>query len=136
MFYLYTVQMEKDFDRWNIQKTFLNNNFNVPFYKERDVWFCYLGMNIGCEEDGDISAFLRPIIVIKKFKNGTFFCVPLTHTPRFGKHYFTIIDGHGTSFAMLAQGRILDGRRLYYRSRIMPENDFESLKLKFLLSIL
>lgn len=136
MFNLYTVRMEKDFDRWNVRKAILNDNFDIPFYKERDIWFCYLGMNVGCEEDGDISAFLRPIIVLKKFKNGTFFGVPLTRTPRFGKYYFTVIDNHGRSFAMLAQGRVLDGRRLYYRSRIMSENDFESLRLRLLLSIL
>ncbi|MGD1003273.1 MAG: hypothetical protein ABR884_01730 [Minisyncoccia bacterium] len=128
--------MKKDFDGWNIQKEILHNNFSIPFYKERDIWFCYLGVNIGREEDGSPSTFLRPVVVLRKFKNGTFFGVPLTHTPRFGRNYFTVIDRHGTSFAMLAQGRILDGRRLYYRSRVMPQNDFESLKLRFLLGIL
>lgn len=128
--------MEKDFCSWHVRKSQLNDRTKTPFFKEREIWFCYLGMNIGCEEDGEASTFLRPVIILKKFKNNTFFGVPLTRTPRFGRNYFTVIDNHGTSFAMLAQGRILDGRRLYYRSRIMPRSDLESLTLRFLLGIL
>jgi hypothetical protein len=128
--------MQKDFDHWNEQKSKLNN-MNPSFsFKEREIWFCYLGLNVGYEEDGDARTFLRPVIILKKLSNKTFFAIPLTRTPRFGKEYFTVIDSHGVSFAMLSQGRTLDGRRLEYRSRIMSEDEFESLKLRFLLHTL
>ena len=128
--------MQKDFDRWNAKKAKLNDAIPVFSFKEREIWFCRLGLNVGHEQDGDAKTFLRPVIILKKISNETFFGIPLTRTPRFGKEYFTVIDGHGTSFAMLSQGRMLDVRRLDYRSRAMTENEFESLKLRFLLNIL
>ena len=130
------VWMQKDFGRWNERKAKLNNIKPTFSFKEREIWFCYLGLNLGYEEDGDARTFLRPIIILKKLSNMTFFGIPLTRTPRFGKEYFTVIDSHGVSFAMLSQGRTLDGRRLEYRSRIMSEGEFESLKPRFLLDTL
>jgi mRNA interferase MazF len=123
--------MEKDFSGWHIRKSELNAISSIPFFHEREVWFCYLGMNIGSEEDGSIGSFLRPVLILRKFENGTFFGVPLTRTPRFGRYYFTV-DHDNSSFAMLAQGRIIDGRRLSYRSGIMPEEPFENLRADFL----
>jgi len=128
--------MQKDFDRWNEQKTKLNITTTTRFFKEREIWFCYLGLNIGHEQDGEVGTYLRPVIVLKKFPNKTFFAIPLTHTQRFGKEYFTVIDNHGVSFAILSQGRALDIRRLKYYSRTMSEGEFASLKLRFLLNIL
>jgi hypothetical protein len=128
--------MKKDFPRWNEKKAELNNATTTRFFREREIWFCYLGLNIGYEEDGDAKTLLRPVIILKKLSNKTLFAIPLTRTQRFGKEYFTVIDSHGVSFAMLSQGRTLDGRRLKYNSRTMPEDEFESLKLRFLLNIL
>ncbi|HUC01768.1 MAG TPA: type II toxin-antitoxin system PemK/MazF family toxin [Candidatus Paceibacterota bacterium] len=125
--------MQKDFDRWNAQKSKLNNEITTQLFKEREIWFCYLGLNIGHEQDGGVKTFLRPVIVLKKISNEMFFGIPLTRTPRFGKEYFTIINNHGVGFAMLSQGRTLDARRIKYCSAIIPEDEFESLKLCFLL---
>jgi mRNA interferase MazF len=130
------VWMQKDFDRWNGQKSKLNNANATSSFKEREIWFCYLGLNIGHEQDGDAEKFLRPVLILKKFSNRMFFGIPLTHTPRFGKEFFTIIDDPGVSIALLSQGRTLDSHRLFYYSATMPEDEFESLKLRFLLNIL
>jgi mRNA interferase MazF len=130
------VWMQKDFDRWNGEKSRLNALPSVFLFKEREIWFCHLGLNIGHEQDGDVNKFLRPVAILKKISDEMFFGVPLTRTPRFGKEYFTIINDHGVGFAMLSQGRALDARRLKYYSAIIPEDEFESLKLRFLLNIL
>ena len=47
--------MKKDFDRWNEQKSKLNDLDSVFLFKEREIWFCYLGLNIGHEQDGGIQ---------------------------------------------------------------------------------
>ncbi|HEY5221228.1 MAG TPA: hypothetical protein VIJ29_03765 [Candidatus Paceibacterota bacterium] len=127
--------MEKDFWRWNKQKSKLNNAVPAPLFKEREIWFCHLGLNVGHEQDRDLETFLRPVIILKKFSNTVFFAIPLTRTPRFGREYFTVINDRGVGFAMLSQGRVLDTRRLNYYSTVMLENEFESLKLRFLLNI-
>jgi hypothetical protein len=128
--------MEKDFDAWNRRKAILNGSVKMLFFREREIWFSYLGLNIGHEQDGDAGTFLRPVIIFKKVSNAVFFGIPLTRSPRFGKEYFTVINSHGIGFAMLSQGRVFDARRLKYCSAVMPESEFESLKLRFLLNIL
>jgi len=130
------VWMQKDFSRWSEQKTKLNDVTVTLSFKEREIWFCYLGLNIGHEQDGDAETFLRPVLILKKFPNETFFAIPLTRTPRFGKEYFTVIDDPGISIALLSQGCVLDARRLVRRINSMSEKEFESLKLRFLLNIL
>jgi mRNA interferase MazF len=128
--------MQKDFPRWSEQKSKLNDVSVALSFKEREIWFCYLGLNIGHEQDGDAETFLRPVLILKKFPNKTFFAIPLTRTPRFGKEYFTVIDDPGISIALLSQGCVLDARRLVRRINSMSEKEFESLKLRFLLNIL
>ncbi len=130
------IWMEKDFDRWNEKKSKLDNTIPRFSFKEREIWFCYLGTNIGHEQDGDVRKFLRPVLILKKFSNKIFFGIPLTHTPKFGKDFFTVINDPGVSIALLSQARTLDSRRLFYYSAIMSEGEFESLKLRFLLNIL
>ena len=44
--------MEKDFDNWNIQKKRAQAIKERPMFKEREVWWCTLGVNIGDEQDG------------------------------------------------------------------------------------
>ncbi|MFH1170496.1 MAG: hypothetical protein V1704_02965 [Candidatus Vogelbacteria bacterium] len=44
--------MKKDFDQWNERKKGLHNRDRVPFYHEREIWWCALGVNIGSEQDG------------------------------------------------------------------------------------
>ncbi len=128
--------MQKDFDRWNEQKSRLDDANPSFHFKEREIWFCYFGLNIGHEQDGDAKKFLRPVLILKKFSSKTFFAIPLTHTPKFGKEFFTVIDDPGVSIALLSQGRTLDSRRLFYYSATMSEDEFESLRLRFLLNIL
>ena len=63
--------MQKDFDSWaEVKKKIHEKGFN-SYFKERDVWWCRLGVNIGDEEDGKGNSFLRPVLVIKKFNRRT-----------------------------------------------------------------
>ena len=61
----------KDFDSWNTLKQRLNSkeDKSVPWIKEREIWWCSVGINIGHEADGHnelynltclFSAFLSP----------------------------------------------------------------------------
>ena len=41
--------MKKDFDKWNVNKKSINNRRDCPFYHERDIRWCNLGVNVGFE---------------------------------------------------------------------------------------
>ncbi len=44
--------MEKDFNKWNDKKNSINDISDIPNFHEREIWICFLGLNIGFEQDG------------------------------------------------------------------------------------
>lgn len=60
--------MTKEFIKWNSEKVLVHTDKVRPFFHEREVWWCSLGINVGFEQDGSGKDFLRPIVIIKKFK--------------------------------------------------------------------
>lgn len=126
------VTMEKDFERWNIKKQGIHfTNRGRLRFSEREIWFCALGVNIGFEQDGSGTDFLRPLIVFRKINRDQFLGIPLTSTLRFGKEYFPLIDKRGNSVAMLAQIRLFDAKRLVYFSKMISSASFEALEISF-----
>lgn len=121
--------MEKDFDHWNIQKKEINTNGVARFYRECEIWWCAIGINIGDEQDGTGKIFDRPIIVIKAFNKQIFFGAALTGKKREGKYYFSIgiIEGREAS-VILSQVRIVDTKRLIRRLAVLDEVSFKKLK--------
>ena len=55
----------KHFESWFKIKPQLDGLISYPKFQEGDVWWCHLGENVGHEECGKGSKFLRPIIVLK-----------------------------------------------------------------------
>jgi len=121
--------MDKDFDRWNEKKKALDDRKNRVFCNEREVWWCYVGVNIGSEENGGVNSFRRPVVVIQSFNTEIFFGVVLTGSKRIGKYYFYLgaIRGVETS-AILSQVRIVDTKRLGDKICTLDMPIFEQLK--------
>jgi len=121
----------KDFDQWNRKKIQVDKIENRPFFHEREIWFCHLGVNVGFEQDGSDEEFLRPVVVVRKFNNGIFLAVPLTRTEKKTQFYFSFSFGDNEkSTAILSQVKLLDGRRLSHKIGDIAENDFKELKKK------
>jgi len=60
---------------------------NRVFFNEREIWWCYLGLNIGDEQNGGKN-FSRPVVILKKFNKNLTIVVPLTKNNKKGKYYF------------------------------------------------
>jgi len=69
--------MQKDFDKWNEKKKFINKQELAKFCHSREIWWCSIGTNIGFEQDGTGKNFDRPILVIRGFNENLFFGVAL-----------------------------------------------------------
>lgn len=41
--------MKKEFEKWNTTKMRINALADVPYFHEREIWFCSLGVNVGFE---------------------------------------------------------------------------------------
>lgn len=122
--------MKKDFQNWHNKKRYVENERPRVFFKEREVWLCYLGENIGFEQDGRGDEFLRPIIVIKKFNKEIFWAIPLTRTEKKNKYYFPFVLNKETSVAILSQIKLIDAKRLKYKIGDIKTVDFSVLKSK------
>lgn len=121
---------QKDFQRWHAKKREIQNERPRVFFKEREIWFCHLGENVGCEQDGRGGEFLRPIIVLKKFNNETLWSIPLTRSVKFDNPYhfkFSFRNGEIVS-ANISQIRLLDAKRLKYKIGFIAFGDSELLK--------
>jgi mRNA-degrading endonuclease toxin of MazEF toxin-antitoxin module len=122
--------MEKDFAKWHELKTKLQARNKEVYFRERDIWFCSIGINLGHEEDGKHEQFLRPVIIFKKFDDDTFWGIPLTSRPSTGVRYFQIFFNGRISTAMLSQMRIFDKKRFIRKVGEVSEVDFNGLKSK------
>ena len=132
------MEKKKDFKKWHGKKSSIDVIEKRPFFHEREIWFCYLGANIGYEQDGSGEDFLRPVLILRKFNNEIFWGVPLTKSKkkRSSPFYycFSFLDGL-ESAAVLSQMRLIDARRLSRKIGDMEELKFRDLieKLKALL---
>jgi mRNA interferase MazF len=122
--------MKKDFKNWHNKKTSIDNIPERPFFHEKEIWFCYLGVNVGFEQDGMGEDFLRPVVVVKKFNDQIFWGLPLTRSKRTGKYYFAFQFDGKESKVILSQIKLIDAKRLSYFIGEMSEKDFNELKEK------
>ena len=55
------LNMIKRFLEWiGLKEKLHSNNFTPPFFKEKEIWWCYFGENIGTEMNGKGDFFTRP----------------------------------------------------------------------------
>lgn len=122
--------MEKDFGKWGGLKKSLNKNHNVPTFKEREVWWSSIGVNIGHEQDGKGKMFNRPVLIVKKFNYRLFWGVPLTTQVKDNKHYHKFIFQDMEQCAMLTQLRLWDAVRLTHKMERLAEKEFNAIRLR------
>lgn len=127
--------MMKDYQGWHAKKSDINEIKKSPFFHEREIWFCYLGANVGFEQDSS-EEFLRPVVVFRKFNNDVFWAIPLTKSKKKLSnknecyYYSFSFLPKITSLAILSQIRLIDAKRLSRHIGTIPEENFEGLKKK------
>jgi mRNA interferase MazF len=117
--------MKKDFEVWNKKKKIIHERENVPFFHEREIWWCSLGLNVGYEQDGG-EKFERPVLVIKKFNRDVFWALPLTTSDKRNQYYFPI-GGQEGSAVILSQLRLVSSKRLERLMYKLPKNQFKKI---------
>lgn len=120
--------MSRDFDAWNLKKKRIETQASTPFYHEREIWWCALGVNIGYEQDGTGSNYDRPVLVIRGFNSRVFFGVALTGRRKSGRYYFPLgkIEYRDAS-VILSQVRLIDGKRLVRKIGTLDEATFKAV---------
>jgi mRNA interferase MazF len=118
------------YDRWNVRKKIISANKRTSFSKERDVWWCSLGLNIGRESYGKGDAFQRPVLIFKQLSFDLCVVLPLTSQERIGNWFVHILVSGEKRWAMLHQIRVLDKKRFLSKMGIITPEEFDQVKEK------
>lgn len=118
----------KDFDKWNIKKKLIHFNENKPpLFKERDIWWVSIGVNIGFEEDGKNQNYVRPVLVIKKFSRDFFLGVPMS-TKLKNNIYYIPVSLRGKIVSVLtSQLRVFSSKRIYNKLSELDSSDYNKI---------
>ena len=123
-------EYKKDFWLWHGAKEKINQHdkSNVFFY-EREIWFCSLGVNVGHEQDGTSKdLFERPVLVLKKFNEKTFWGIPITSNKKCGKYYYQFRCKNRIHSLILSQMRLFDSKRLTKKFASIEKIEFSCVK--------
>ncbi len=123
--------MEKDFQAWCRKKEMLHmtSDEKVPYFNERELWWCAIGTNVGFEQDGKHENFERPILIVKKFNRHLCLAVPQTSKAKEGKFFYEVLRGGKSYFLVLSQIRVMSSKRLLRKLGMVSEKDYEAIKL-------
>jgi mRNA interferase MazF len=120
----------KDFDKWNAVKKTANNRI-LPeefFFLEREIWWASLGVNIGEEIDGKNENFERPVLVLKKLSESSFWALPITSTDKSGTYFYkTTCRGKEITIS-LHQIRFVSINRLLRIHARLDERTFQTVR--------
>ena len=121
--------MEKDFNIWNEKKKALHHRAGAPFFHEREIWWCSLGVNIGFEQDGSGDEYYRPVLVLKGMSRQTCLVTPLTTSTKSHRlrHPLGVVEGK-EAHALLSQMRVIDTKRLIRKIGYLDKKAFENIR--------
>ena len=121
--------MNKDFDAWNNIKKHLHTREDAPFYHERELWWCTLGVNIGFEQDGSGEEHRRPVLILKGLSKKTCLVVPLTTATEDHPMRPSVgLVGRKKARALLSQIRVIDSRRLVSKIGYLNRGIFKQIR--------
>jgi mRNA interferase MazF len=123
----------KDYKSWHEQKSQIEHKKSHVFFKEKEIWWTRIGLNIGSEQDGVGNLFVRPILILKKINQHTFIGLPLTtQNKKIETHYSLekIPCLAAESYVMCEQIRILSSKRFLRKMGKLPSELFFSIQKK------
>ncbi len=123
--------VEKDYLKWHVLKSGIESGHNSPLFREREVWWCSLGANVGVEEDGKNRLFERPVLVFRKFNSEMFWGLPMTSKTREGIFHISFFWHQRNSTVIISQIRILSAKRLVRRFGKLSVSQFRLVNQSF-----
>ena len=118
----------KDFDGWHPVKKSIDKKRNPPSFKEREIRWCSIGVNVGFEIVGKDQVFTRPVLIVRRFSPFTFLGVPMTTSTQKGYFRYPYNVKGKDGYLLIDQTRTYDSRRLGDLMMTVPDNQFEKIK--------
>lgn len=129
--------MLKDFDKWNEFKKELDKLDKKFFFKEGEIWWMSVGLNIAMESCGKGKTLRRPVLIYKKLSGNLFIGLPLTSKEKTGTWFTDISINEEKRYVLLYQIRMFSTNRFESRLTTLDDNDYKKVKekLEFLLKL-
>ena len=119
--------MSKDFEGWHQHKAGVDKNTKRYPFKQREVWWCSLGVNVGDEQDGKGTEYNRPVLVLRKFNKHVFYGIPLTTQLKKNPYYLEVHFQDRKQCVVLSQVRLWDAKRLTNRMGMFSPTQYEKV---------
>ncbi len=119
----------RNFNKWNVKKRLINERDNEPYFKEREVWWCAFGINVGVEIDGKHDNFERPALILKIINDHMGLVVPLTTQQSVFSIDIQIRVKNKLPIAKVSQIRTISSKRLLRKICTIQETDYEQVIL-------
>jgi len=129
--------MEKDFNKWNEIKKELENKELDLFFKQWDIWWISIWLNIKNESCWKWDFFRRPVLILKKLSSDIFIWIPLSTKIKKWTWFVNYKHKWLIQTALLYQIRMFNKVRFQRKIWEIDEKDFLEIKkrLKWLLNL-
>ncbi|HEY4476399.1 MAG TPA: type II toxin-antitoxin system PemK/MazF family toxin [Candidatus Paceibacterota bacterium] len=115
----------KVFDSWNSDKKLIHfSEASPPYFKEREIWWCALGVNVGVETDGKNDNFERPVLLLAGFNKEMAWVLPITSRSNKSRFYYPLEYEGQKQWIILSQIRTISTKRLLRKIRVLSEEEF------------
>lgn len=124
--------IKENYDNWNVRKQNIQTSEKTKniYFKEGQLWWCSLGLNIGSESFGKGKNFRRPILIIKKLSSDLCIGLPITSKIKTGTWFVTVKLKSESKCIMLCQIRTLHKKRFQFKIGELNIKDFKTVKEK------
>lgn len=112
----------KDFVGWAKFAKELENRPRPTNLKSGIICWCYLGVNVGTEQDGTGENFARPALILDLLGPNQAFILPFTSRIKKGRSYMQVMVKGNPETLIINQPRAIDMKRLgYYLDEVNDE---------------
>lgn len=120
----------KDFEGWFEKKKEINAREAADNPKEREVWWCSIGINIGHEQDGKNLLYERPVLIVKVFNKDLVAILPIISSDKIGKYYYPLKQMEQSSTLVLSQVRTISSKRLLRKINEVPIVEYLKISIQ------
>jgi mRNA-degrading endonuclease toxin of MazEF toxin-antitoxin module len=117
---------------WNKLKYIAHFRKKLPYFKTGEIWWCYIGENVGIEINGKSEKHSRPVYVAKKLSGQGAIVLPLTSQPKTGRPFYPIKINDRTSYIIFSQVKTISALRLVSKMATIDKSAQAEIKEKFL----
>lgn len=122
------TEILEQFIAWTKLKVRIHISEHIIYFREGEIWWACLGLNIGYEQNGKNENFERPVLVVKKFSRHMLWVIPLSSKLKDHPYYHQYKLNNIAYSAILIQLRLVSSKRLLRKVGIFPEEDFVKVK--------